>query len=314
MRCLAKSWRNALTETTLSSLAAYLALASFAVATLALVLSIRSHRRKTGLDIRCDYAIASSISSAEQWVSEVRLENAKDRSVSIYKIYLEVGHGIFIQVEDFNESPLSLDAYSVYQGKYDPIEFYYFGMKRVTGFLNDRKARQRIMLTTSQGRHYPKRGTKTFDDPFLDTLKKNYATGVLHPMRWLHEGRCYGSEARFIVTLTYADGKDDVVPIYPRDYEVKKFRNFALTRRAIESKRALQDFLQEQVTSGELSCFNIDVIDLEVFKHEAFEDYSETVTVTPRGWFSHKVMGRCWTLWQKLILKRKNRKVRSRRN
>ena len=69
------------------------------------------------------------------------MENLKDRPVSVYKIYLEVGHGLHIEVEDFTQSPLSLEAYSVYQQKYDPIEFYSHGFSRVTGFLDDKKTR-----------------------------------------------------------------------------------------------------------------------------------------------------------------------------
>ena len=295
-------------ETHLSDLAPYIALASFAIAALALVFSIRLDWRKTGMDIRCDFSVASSAWCAERWVAEVRLENVKDRSVSIYKIYLEVGHGLYIEVEEFTDNPLTLDAYSVYQKKYDPIEFYSAGMRRVIGFLDDKKTRQRILLTTSQGRYYPKRRTNTFNDPFLDTILKNYTTGVVLPVRWEHKGRCYGSEAKFVVTFVNADGEDEVVPIYPRDYEIEKFRNFRLTREAIESKQALEYYLQEQVTAGKLSCLDIDVIDLEPFKQEVFKDYSETITVTPQRWFSHKILRRCLTLWEKLITNRKNKR------
>ena len=227
---------------------------------------------------------------------------------------MEVGHGLYIEVEDFKDNPLTLNPYSVCQRKYDPIEFYSAGIRRVTGFLDGKRTRQRIALTTSQGRHYPERGTKTFDDPFLETIPKNYTTGVVHPERWQYKGRCYGSEAKFVVTFANADGKDEVVPIYPRDYEIKTFRNFTLTREAIESKRALEDFLREQVTAGKLSCLRIDVIDLEPLKDEVFKDYSETVTVIPQGWFSHKIMGRCLTFWEKLISNRKNSMVRSRKD
>ena len=166
-----------LIDTPFSDLAPYIALTSFAIAALALVFSIRGDRRKTGIDIRCDFSVASSVWSSERWVAEVRLENLKDRPISIYKIYLEVGHGLYIEVENFTETPLSLDDYSVYQKKYDPIEFYSNGMRRVTGFLDGKKTRQRILLTTSQGRYYPRRRTNTFNDPLIDTISKNYSTG-----------------------------------------------------------------------------------------------------------------------------------------
>ena len=303
-----------LIETYFSDLSPYISIASFCIATLALVFVIRGDLRKTGMDIRCDFSVASSIWSAERWVAEVRLENVKDRPVNVYKIYLEVGHGLFMEVADLSENPLTLDAYSVYQRKYDPIEFYSVGMRRVTGFLDGKKTRQRIVLTTSQGRHYPKRRTKTFDDPFLDTILKNYTTGVVHPRRLLYKGQSYGSEAKFVVTFANADGTDEVVPIYPRDYEIKKFRNFTMTRESIESKQALEDFLREQVTAGKLSCLDFGVIDLEDFRRKTFTDYSETVTATPQGWFGHEILGRYFTYRENQRLKRLNKKNGSRNN
>ena len=277
-----KTAERLLTETSPNDLAPYIALASFAIAALALVFSIRGDRRKSGIDIRADFSVASSIWSSEQWVAEVRLENLKDRPVSVYKIYLEVGHGLHIEVEDFTENPLSLDAYNVYRQKYDPVEFYSHGISRVTGFLGDKKSRQRIVLTTSQGRYYPRRGTKTFDDPFFDTLRRNITTGVVHPERLTHKGHSYGSEAKFVVTFSDAEGKEEVVPIYPRDYEISKFRHFTLTREAIESQQSLEEFLKNQVAAGNLSYHSLSIVDLDAIRQDVFKDYSDTKT------FNHK--------------------------
>ncbi len=309
-----KTAETHLIGTSLNDLAPYIALASFAIAALALVFAIRGDRRKSGIDIRAEFSVASSVWSSERWVAEMRLENLKDRPVNVYKIYLEVGHGLHIEVENFTDNPLSLDAYSVFQQIYDPVEFYSHGMSRVTGFLGDKKSRQRIVLTTSQGRYYPRCGTKTFDDPFLDTILSNITTGVVHPERLKHKGRSYGSEAKFVVTFSNADGTEEVVPIYPHDYEIRKFRNFKLTREAIESQQSLEEFLQEQVAAGNLSYLSLSVVDLDAVRRDVFKDYSETKTLTPQGWFSNKVLGRGLTLWEGFILARKNRRIRSRRD
>lgn len=300
-------------EPSFSDLASYIALSSFVIAAFALVFSLRGDRRKTGIDIRCDFSVASSVRSSERWVAEVRLENLKDRPISIYKIYMEIGHGLYIEVEDFTEDSLTLEAYSVYHKRYDPIEFYSDGMRRVTGFLDDKKARQRILLTTSQGRYYPKRMTNAFNDPVLDTILKNYTTGVVLPVRRLYKGRSYGSEAKFIITFAHADSEDEIVPIYLDDHEIRKFRNFRLTQEALESKEALEAFLQEQVVAGKLSSRNIAVVDLEAYRLEAFKDYRETIVVPPQGWFSHKIIGRCLTFWEKLVTSRRNKRLRSTR-
>ena len=296
-------------ESQFNELALYIALASFAIAAFALVYAVRGDRRKTGLDIRCSFSVASAISSKEQWVAEVRLENVKDRSVTVYKIYLEVGHGLYIEVEDFTENPLTLGPYCVFQKKYDPIEFYSHGMSRLTGVLENEKKRRRIVLTTSQGRHNPKLGIRTGDDPMIDSILKNYWTGVARPERWSFKGRCYGSEAKFIVTFAGNDGKEEIFAIYPRDHEIRRFRDFSLTEESLESKQALERLMQTQITAGTLSCNAFEVFDLEPYRRRVFKDYSESIAVVHQGWFSHNVLGRCLTVWEKWILNRKNKKL-----
>ena len=297
-------------ESQLSQAAPYIALASVVIALLAVVFAVRGDRRKTGIDIRSSFSVASTIWSKEQWVAEVRLENVKDRAVTIYKIYLQVGHGLYIEVEDLTEEPYSLGPYSVYQKKYDPIEFYSHGMTRITGILGKGK-RQRIVLMTSQGRHDSKPGLRMTDDPMLDTILKNYWTGVMRPERWLFKDRCYGSEAIYIITFFDNDDKEEVVPIYPGDHEIRKFRKFSLTKESLESKQALESFLETQITEGTLFCNTFEVVDVEPIKRTIFKDYSESMAVVHQGWFTYNVLSRCLTVWEKWKMNRKNKKPKA---
>ena len=298
-------------ESQLTELALYIAFASFALAALALVFAARGDRRKTGIDIRSSFSVASAVWSKEQWVAEVRLENVKDRSITIYKIYLEIDHGLYIEVEDFTENPKKLGPYSVFQKKYDPIEFYSHGMKRLTGVLGEHDKRRRIVLLTSQGRHNSKSGIRMKDDPMLDIILKNHWTGVVRPERWSFKGRCYGSEAKYIVTFVGDDGKEEIVPIYPRDHEISKFREFKLTGESLESKQALEFFLRTQIAVGKLSCSTFEVFDLEPFRRRMVNEYSGSMAVAHQGWFSYNVLGRCVTVWEKWAMDRKNKKLRA---
>ena len=297
-------------ESQFSALAPYIALASVAIAVLALVLAVRGDRRKSGVDIRSSFSVASAIWSKERWVSHVALENLKDRSITIYKIYLKVGYDLYIEVEDLTENPLTLGPYSVYQKKYDTIEFYSHGMRRVTGVLDDRKKRRRIVLATSQGRHNSKHGIM-LEDPMLDTILKNHWTGVVRPERWSFKGRCYGSEAKFIITFVGNDGQEEIVPIYPKDYEIQKFSDFTLTKDSLGSKQTLECFLNEQRAAGTLSCSAVDVLDLEPFRNRLLKDYSKTIGMIHQGWFSHNILGRFLTIWENWRMNRKNKKLRA---
>ena len=287
-------------ETSVLIFSFFLSVASAVVAAFALIYSIRGDRSKTGIDIRCQYAISSSIWSKEDWVSELTLENEKDRSEIVYKAYLEIGHGLYIEIEDFSDDPLILEAYGVIQRKYDPIEFYSGGTNRVTGVSCHRGVRHRIVLITSQGRHYPKFNTREREDLILESLMKNHSTRVVRPVRGFYKGRCYGSEAKYAITFTNRNGEEEVVPVYTGDHEAMKFRRFQLTRESIESKQALEDFLKALISEGKLSCQEIEVFDLESSRREEFKDYSHTVSVKPMGWVSHSVLGRCFTLRDKI--------------
>lgn len=291
---------------TLSSLA--MALASFVIASFAVFLAFRGDRRKAGIEVRCNFSVASAIWSKEPWVGKVLLENVKDRSVVIYRIYLEVGHGFYIVVEDLIDNPLTLGPYEVYQKEYDPIEFYTHGLSRLTGLLDDNTKRRRIVLTTSEGRYIPKSDTRTYDDPFFDTILKNFSTGIARPHRLFYKGRSYGSEAKYILTLVDHDRKESVIPIYPRDYETKKIRDVSLTRESLVSKQALECLLERQSRAGTASFISFQVVDLESSRRIALEDYPRSLVVVHQGWFSYHVVARLLTIWKKWKLRRKNKK------
>ena len=65
-------------------------------------------------------------------------------------------------------------------------------------------------------------------------------TALIHPMRSTYKNKFYGSEVKFIVDIKTEDGKEKTIPIYPRDYEIRRFKKFSLTRESIESKEALE--------------------------------------------------------------------------
>lgn len=298
-------------ETFLSEVAPYIAIASFVVATWALLFAFAGYRRKTGLALRYDYAVSSSISSKDNWVCDVRLMNTKDRPATIYKIYVEDGPGIYVELDDFADDPLTLEAYGVFHKNYDPVDFYAINTTRIHGLLKDPTAGKRLVLTTPEGRHFPKRGIRAHDDPFLDTLLKNYTTAVARPLRLPFKGRSYGSEAKFLVTFASDKGDDERVAIYPNDYEIEKFRTFTLTKDSLASKDSLERFLQLQVREGKLPDGEIQVLDLNRIRSEKFGDYSTSLVAPRRSWFTYNVIGKAQTIWERLNRRRSNRKQNS---
>ena len=175
------------TTVVLAIVAAIAASASSIVAIAALAYVIRADRRKSGLDIRCGFGVSTSIYASEGWIWRVTLQNRKDRSVTIYKIYVEVGHGFYVGIDDFDEQPLLLEPYGSFQKQYDPIEFYAGGMYRWVGVFADRRARQKLVLATAEGRYSPKRWVKAWD-PVYEALSTNRTTIVVDPVRLTYQG------------------------------------------------------------------------------------------------------------------------------
>ena len=287
-----------------------IATVSSVLALFALVFSVRSDLRKTGIGIRCDFAISSSIATKERWINPLELQNMKDRSVTVYEIFMELGHGIFIQIEDFTQQPLVLEPYGFFSREYDPVEIYAVDSRQVLKVLDSNKGRQRLVLVTSQGRYYPKRGLRTWH-PIMQALSKNHATGVVRPVRRNYKGHCYGSEVNLIITFTNSDDTEEVIPIYPRDHELKKFGNFQLTKEATESKEALERLLQDRIDAEILSCKSFDIFDPQPARQRLIEQYPVTLEMPNQGWFQYNVIARVQAVLENHRLERINKETRA---
>ena len=292
-------------ESVISIVAIAVATTSCLVSTMALLYSVRGDRRKSGMDIRCDFAVATSIASEYPWVSNIDLQNEKDRAVTIYKIYLEIGYGIFIEIEDFKEKPLILEPYGTYHQQYDPVDLYSASMRQVAGVLDKSQGKRRIVLSTSSGRHYAKRNLDT-QDPMVDFLS-NHASGVIVPIRLTHKGKGYGSRVQYLVTFTYDDHDDEVVPIYPGDHQVAKFRNFQLTEDAMQSKEALEAFFREQMYEERVSFSNVSVLDAGPSREDLLKEHRGSISVPYYGWFRYNIVYWAHTKWDQLHPKIKNK-------
>ena len=298
------------TEATVLAIVLCTATVSCVFALFALFFSVRSDFRKTGIGIRCDFAISGSIATKERWISKLELQNMKDRSITVYEIFMELGHGIFIQIEDFTEQPLVLEPYGFFSREYDPVEIYAVDSRRLAKVFDSDKGRRRVVLVTSQGRYYPRMGLRTWH-PIVQALSKNHATGVVWPVRRNYKGHCYGSEVNLIITFTNSDDAEEVIPIYPEDHRIKKFGNFQLTKEATESKEALERLLQDQIDAEVLSCKSFDIFDPQPARQRLMERYPVTLEMPNQGWFQYNVVARVQTVIEKRRLERRNKETRA---
>ena len=282
---------------------------AISISLIALAFAVRNYLRKSGVHVRGQYSVCSSSYCQDKYVSNIALENFKDRPVVIFKIFLLAGHNYYVELEDFDDDPKILKPYEVYSKQYDPVDFYSVNLTRIklNGLLDSRKVRSQIVLSTSHGKYVVKEWIKRWDP--VGEFFNNHMTALIHPMRSTYKNKCFGSEVKYIVDLKTEDGREETIPIYPRDYEIRKFRKFQLTRDSLESKNSLEEYLLEQAFGGSLNCTDINVHDIEAWRSEHYSDgYQKITEAKYYNWFSYFVIGRFLTKMSDIRLYFENKK------
>ena len=174
---------------------------------------------------------------------------------------------------------------------------------------NDKSIKQHLVLSTSEGQYNVRAQIRSWD-PIGDFFR-NYMTTIVSPMRSTYQGKSYGSNARYIVEFRMKNGEKEVVPLYPRDYEIRKFKHFGLTKEALESKDALEEYLFSKAVEGTLSCVDLEVYELESWRKEVYEAQGKRViTAQKHGWFTYHVIGRVASSYENHRIKQSNKSLR----
>ncbi len=145
-----------------SLLTLIISLIALVISVVALYYTVITFLMKSGHKIRCDIRTCSSIACEDKYVSTITLENLKDRSTVIFSIYLRLGRGNYILLEDFDKEPLILKPFEVYQKSYEPIILYASGFKRIKidKLLSNIDLTRSIILSTTDGQYVVKTRTK----------------------------------------------------------------------------------------------------------------------------------------------------------
>jgi hypothetical protein len=256
---------------------------------------------------------SSSIEGDDQHISSLVIENLKDRAVTIFAIYLRVGHNYYIEIEDFDDKPLVLQAFETWHKEYGPIEFYGVNARRIAmnPLFDDKRARKRIVLSTSDGKYVITRTPKQWS-PVRDFFN-NHMTAIVRPVKSAYKATAIGGNISYVLDLVLSSGEPEIIPIHPKDHEVQRFKNFRLTKESLETAAALRQFLQQQVESGTLVCRSFEVIDVKAWRAKERDFYKgNPIVASYAGLLKYKVMGRVATLLADQKLRRQNREVQRR--
>lgn len=274
-----------------------------------LFVGLRNYWRKSWVNVRGSFSIASSLNCDDKYVSHITLENQKDRVVNIFAIYLRVGHAYYLTLESFDEAPLILKPYETYRKDFGPIEFYAIGLKKVNFDLlfDNKKVRKRIVISTSRGRYVVKKMIKHWD-PIIYFFKNHYA-GIARPIPSKYKGTHLGSNIKFVVEFKFEDGKEEVIALHPHDYRHKRFRAFQLTQESLENKDNLEKFLRAVQAQKKLNAKKISVHDVDDWRTENHDFYkSEKINLVNRGFMHFYVIGPILTIISNRRMRQANKK------
>ena len=102
----------------------FLSLAASIVAITALSYRVRTYWLKAGEKVRFSYSLNSNVEAEDKYIGSITLENLKDKALVIFEIYLKIGHGLYLELEKFDTTPLIVRPFEAYQREFDPVIFY----------------------------------------------------------------------------------------------------------------------------------------------------------------------------------------------
>lgn len=284
-------------------------LSALLISIIALVYTIRAFLLKSGQKIRCDVSTCSSMECHDNYIASITLENIKDKSSVIFKIYMKYGRNNYLLIEDFSDSPLILRPFEVYHKEYDPILFYSCGTRtiKLDKVFDNKKVKKSIVLSTTNGMYKVKTNTKRWD-PIISFFK-NYYTALIDHQRLPYKGKGYGSRVKFLLILKFKSDSEKVIELHDGDDKLKLFVKFQLTQKSLRSKEELELFIKEQHKIGNLNFEEIEIIDFQKHVNEIKSRYeTEPISVESYGFFRYNILGRILTIMENRKMKKKNQK------
>lgn len=282
-----------------------LPLPSMLLAMIAIWIAYKNYLRKGGLDIRGAYSLTASVECSEKYISEILIENAKDRSVTIFAIYLQVGRSHYIQLIDFESSPLILRAFESFKKEFGPVECYSSNFSRysVNRILADKKVKKRLVCSTSSGRYVVPRVIPKWT-PFVASISNALVRGI-YPSRSEFEGRAVGDQVDYIAKFTSGAGDvRRVVFLQKNSYRYHIFEGVQLTPESLMTSDALSLFLEAARKNGAFGDLKIEITDAGAwrgFKHSQFGLFDrDAIELRQPSVWDFYVLGNFYARWRRL--------------
>lgn len=279
---------------------------------IALWLAGKNYWRKSGVHVTGGFAVTSDYTSTQKYVSELILENQKDRAVTIYAIYLRIGFNYYVELEDLGESPIILKSYESLKRKYDKPYLYATSSTVVTinRALNDKRFKKRIVLSTGSGRYVIPSPIKRWN-PIVESFS-NSSVLAIFPQNLPYRGLLLGDNVIFVLDINHKD-RSFSFPITKYDSSMTSIFGVRFTLDDLTDKNTLAAAIADRKNNGEIptDAF-IDVKEVPEIIGASLKFYGErkTVELPYINFATYYIYGRVIAKIKSLQVKRQNNKRR----
>lgn len=199
----------------ISSLA--VAVFSFGVSMIALVYAGYQFYLKIGTSFYGVYSLTHSSSGRQRYISEVIIENRKDKAVAVSFIYLRIRSNIYLELVDYESSPRIVAPFETIKiDLQEGVSGYIASTYKVDldAFLADRNVKKSLMVATPQGLSKVKR-YKKFWNVYIESLRNHFIVPV-RPVKKFYAGKEYSDSLQFVVLEENNEGKVKEYFLYRR--------------------------------------------------------------------------------------------------
>ncbi len=247
-----------------------ISLVALTISLSALTVAILNYRRKSSARVRGRFGISRSIYGEDEYVSSVTLENMKDRPITILSIQLRVGYNYYVEIEDFEATPLTIKAFETWHSEYEPVDFYAVSTRKINlnRLLSDRNTKRRLVLSTTDGKLKVK-DFKRYWDPVHHHLLRNPLTVPVTAMRLFYKGKAFGGNTKYIIEVTGVGPEPNLIPVHQGDSGTEKLAGIFLTSDSLSSAAELEAFLvSRQAHNPSLTAATIRVVDTATIRQK----------------------------------------------
>ncbi len=292
-----------------------IAITSAIISVIALVFTVMAFWLKKGSKITGYITFCSDIRSEDDYPKEIILNNNKDKSIVINKIFVRFGFNCYLLIEDFGDKPLIIPAFESYKKQYEPIVSYSASMNRVSieKLLNDKKIKRRIYLSTPDGKIIVSPPKKQWEPIIL--CFKNCATHYVEPDRIYYKGKAYGARTTYLVELK-KDEKENILSFTPEDAHLIKYKNIfkgdiKFNEEAFDSVDKLTSYFMELKEKHMVEFDEINVIDFQKYLGINYQINKNKIVEIPKlNGVQYYILGKIVTTIRNKEIKKQNKKMK----